>query len=178
MARITLTEQEEFTVFPVDSILLLKVDEVSVQTVPGRNGKPDWQKLAFKFKILDIQAMGNGADKTSAADQIGQQIFGSVPFRLTDHPENKLRQWVEAIFGMPLSVGFELDTDLLEGRTVRGITSQYMKKQDGKEYPRHQIESLLPYGDGVGSIAAVTPKPDPWANEGSGYAGYSEEPPF
>jgi len=182
MARITLTEQQDFSVVPVDSILLLKIEEITVQTVTGgKNG--DWEKLNFKFKVLDIQATGDGSSKDGYSDLIGGIIYGSVPFKLTTHPENKLRQWVEAIFGMELPEGFELDTDLLEGKTVRGITSQYQtKKTDaaGNPFTRHQVDSLLSYGSvPVGSVPPAA-KPDPWAAEAklAATSTYTDEPPF
>lgn len=189
MARITMTEQQDFSVAPIDSILLLKIEEVSVQTVTG-GARGDWQKLNFKFKILDTLAIGDGSPKSAYADLIDGPIYGSVPFKLTTHPENKLRQWVEAIFGMELPEGFELDTDLLEKKVVRGITSQYKtKKTDsaGNPFTRHQVESLLPYGSAPAGSAPPAAKPDPWAAEAAqatttpstsaGFA-YSDEPPF
>lgn len=184
MPRITMTDQPDFAVLPTDSIVLLKIEETSIRDVDGKNGK--WQKLNVKFKVLDLQAIGDGSSKTDYESLIGDTMWGSVPFKLTTNPENKLRQWVEAIFGMELSQGFELDTDLLDGRTVRGITSQYASKTTdaaGNPFMRHQVESLLPYGPGVGSLAAVAPKPDPWATEGQsggsfGGSSYTDEPPF
>jgi hypothetical protein len=185
MPRITMTDQPDFAVLPSDSIVLLKIEETSIREVDGKNGK--WEKLNVKFKVLDIQAIGDGSPKEGYESLIGDTMWGSVPFKLTTNPENKLRQWVEAIFGMELSQGFELDTDLLEGRTVRGITSQYASKTtdaSGKPFMRHQVDSLLPYGSGVGSLAAVTPKPDPWATQAQATGGtpagsyYTDEPPF
>ena len=181
MARIEMTEQADFTVLPGDSILLLKVDSTEVQTLDGRNGP--WQKLNFKFKVLEVQATGDGSPKANYDDMIGQHIYGSVPFKLTTSPENKLRQWSEAIFNMgELSSGFELDTDLFDGRTVRGITSQYQtKKTDaaGNPFTRHQVESLLPYGQSLGGTPPVA-KPDPWAAEAKAAvnSAYTDEPPF
>lgn len=184
MAKIKLEEQPEFLVFPEDSILVLKIDEVSVQDMQGSNGP--WQKLNFTFKILECQAMGDGSPVANADSAIGSKIWGNVPFKLTDSPENKLRQWAEAIFGMELGVGFELDTDLFEGKTVRGVTNQYDKKANnpatGRPFRAHSVNSLLPYGSPL-SAAAVQSKPDPWASEPTGYTNtpastFTDEPPF
>lgn len=178
MAKITLEEQPDFLTFPVDSILDLKIEECNVVTVNGRRG--DWQKVECKFKILGIQALGDGSPVETFDSMLTQTIYGSVPFRFTDSAENKLRQWAEAIFNMELGLGFELDTDMFVGRRVRGLTSTYDKKlSDGAVVKRHQVESLLP-ANGAAAAAPVAAAPaaapaDPW---GSTTWGQSEEPPF
>lgn len=147
MAKLVVEEQKDFALLPVDSILLLKVDEMKEIELQGTHGP--WTKLEIKFKILGIQAVGDGGDPGIYEDMIAGPIWGSVPMRLTDSPDNKLRQWAEAILGVQLGVGFELDTDLFAGRTVRGITSQYKKKQpdaQGNPIWKHQIDALLMAG--------------------------------
>ncbi len=199
MAKLQLEHQEEILTFPVDTILDLKIEECNVETVQGRNG--DWQKLRFKFKILGIQAIGDGGSPDPYDGWITREIWGSVPFKLTDSPENRLRIWAEAIFRQELGLGFELDTDMFIGRHVRGLTSQYDAKgrdSSGQPFKRHQIETLLPATDGAPAPAAH-PAPtfagsapsgapadpwaapaapaavnDPWASSGFG----SDEPPF
>jgi len=141
MAKITLTEQEEYPTLPDDSIIHVKVLETSTETIQGKNGKSDWTKLSIKFKILGVQVTGDGSPVDDYDNLIGQWIYGSLPFRLTNHPENKLRQWCEAILGVDLGVGFELDTDVLVSRECRAITSSYEKKNGG--FRKHQVESLL-----------------------------------
>lgn len=165
MAKLIVEEQKEYSVLPVDSILHLKVDEISTRTVNGRNG--DWEKLEFKFKVLGIQAIGDGSDPADYEDVIGGPIWGSVPMRLTTNPENKLRLWSEAIFGMELGAGFELDTDNFLNREVRGLTGQYDKRStdsQGRPFKGHQIDSLLPKGDG--GFQSAQPQQDPWAVPG------------
>lgn len=187
MAKITLEEAPEFVTLPPDSILDLKVEEVNIREQQGRNGT--WHKVEIKFKVLGIQAIGDGSPVENYESMITQHIWGSVPFKLTDSPENKLRQWAEAIFGMELGLGFELDTDLFLNRQVRGITSQYDAKtkdpKTGLPFKRHQIESLLAKNmagagaapaTGAPAAAPVAPAPsqaDPW---GSNWG--SDEPPF
>lgn len=182
MAKITLEEQDEILTFPAESILELKIEEANVKTVPGRNG--DWQKVECKFKILGVQAVGDGSPVENYQNWIGQTIYGSVPFRLTDSPENKLRIWAEAIFRQELGLGFELDTDMFESRQVRGITSQYNAKQtdaNGVPFKRHQVETLLPFGGSTAPAAApapAAPAQDPWAGTGGTPAWQDDEPPF
>ena len=180
MARITLQEQPDFAVFPIDSILLLKIEAIDVQTVEGKRGT--WEKLNFEFKILDVQTSGDGSGREGFEATIGSKIWGSVPFKLTDSPENKLRLWVEAVYGMALGVGFELDTDLLLNKQVRGVTSQYHAKaldpKTGEGFKRHQIDSLLPYGQTAGLPTAAPVMPNPWAATAPASVPYDDEPPF
>ena len=192
MAKIILEEQPEFAVLPAESILHLKVEEVSVKDVDGRNGS--WQKLEFKFKILGIQAIGDGGQPEDYESLITQHIWGSVPFRLTDSAENKLRLWAESILQMELGVGFELDTELFLRREVRGITSTYNKRatdpRTGQPFKAHQVESLLPKG---GSPQAQQQNPwtqqqqptqqpaqeSPWVTSGAPATSSTwEDPPF
>lgn len=181
MAKIVMEEQPDFDVLPQDSILDLKIDEVEVRDVEY-NGR-SWQSVDFKFKILGVQATGDGSAPSNFDGMIGGTIFGSCSAKLTDNPENKLRQWCEAIFQMPLEVGFELDTDLLVGRQVRGVTTAYKNKSG---FDRAKVDSLLPKA-GSGAGPATTPKaatqgskPAPaaagsWGDWGKGQ---SEDPPF
>lgn len=165
MARITVEEAQEFNTFPPDSILHLKVEEVEVRDVEGRNGS--WQKLEWKFKILGIQVIGDGSPAENYENQIAGNIWGSCSFKLTDHPENKLRLWAEAVLQVPeLGVGYELDTDHFIGREVRGVTSTYEKKakdKNGNHYIGQQVDSLLQMGHSAAPVAA--PQGNPWANQ-------------
>lgn len=187
MAKIVVEEQPEFQTLPAESILELKIDEVEIRTVNGARG--EWQKVEFKFKILGIQAIGDGSPKEAYDSLITGPIWGSVPFRLTDNPENKLRIWAEAILGMELGVGFELDTDHFVNRQVRGITTTYNAKAidpaTNQPFKRHQIETLLPKHGGAAAAPAMAtaaapaptaskPTDDPW---GDNWA-RTEEPPF
>lgn len=188
MARITVEEQKDFSVLPADSIVHLKVDELEVREVDGRFGP--WQKLEFKFKILGIQSVGDGGNPSEYDDLIAGPIWGSVPFKLTDSQENQLRLWAEAILGIELGVGFELDTDNFLNREVRGVTSQYTRKKTGN--PAHQIESLLPKANSpaaqsnnpwASQATQATPAQsaaNPFASSPSAQAGqaWEEEPPF
>ena len=160
MARTTMSEVEEFPTLPDDSILLMKVENNEVRTVQGQRG--EWEKLNIEFKILDIQVTGDGSPKEDYESLLGEKIFGSCSFRLTTSPENKLRQWTEAILAMELAPGFELDTDLLNRRQVRGVTSSYVNKNGRR---RHQVESLLPVGE---VIRLTAPEPQIVIGAGNG----------
>lgn len=193
MAKITVEHQDEILTFPPDTILELKIEECNTREVQGQ--RDSWTKLEFKFKILGIQAIGDGGPVDAYEGWVTRDIYGSVPFRLTDNPENRLRIWAEAIFQQELGVGFELDTDMFQGRRVRGLTSQYNAKgrdSQGNPFKRHQIETLLPFGGGAQAAPAVSapavpvsapagpgsaPAADPWGAPAS-WGNSSDEPPF
>ena len=175
MARLIVEEQPEYSVLPQDSIILVKIEGMEIVELNGNNGP--WEKLNLTFKILDVVQPGDGSPSSKYADAVGSKIWGGVPFKLTSSPENKLRLWAEAIFGMELGVGFELDTDLFAGKTVRAVTTTYTNKQG---HPRHQVQSLLPYaqsavGAAPAAAPAATPAVDPWAASSSSF---EDEPPF
>lgn len=148
MAKIVAQEQKDLPTLPDDTILFLLVDSTKIEEKDGRNGK--WEKIEFKFKIVGVQAVGGGGDPSAYDALITEHIWGSIPFRLTDHPENKLKLWSEAILGIPIGEGFELDTDFYNGRQVRGIVSTFEKTRSGinpatgQPFVGHQISALLP----------------------------------
>lgn len=157
MAKITMTEQPDFDVLPAEMVIKVKVDETKVTDEDGKYGP--YQKLRVKFLIAEVP-------DSNYATLIGEQIWGSIPFKLTDNPDNQLRQWCEALFGFQLSPGFELDTDELVGRSCRAIVGNYEKKSGTNTSKRHQISALLPLRAGE-SVPDVTAKPrhdDPWAS--------------
>lgn len=184
MAKITLEEAPEYSVLPPDSIVLLTIKEVVVKEV-NTGGRP-WDKLEFTFNIDGIQVTGDGSPVENYQSAIGSVIWGSVPFRLTDTAENKLRLWSEAILGMELGIGFELDTDYFVGRKVRGLIGNYDKKSinpaTGKPFKAHQVTSLLKMGDAAaqpqmtGPSSYQIPQQQPVTAGGAGWQ--PEEPPF
>lgn len=169
MAKLIVEEQKDYPTLPADAILHLQVENVEVRTVNGPRG--EWDKLEFKFKVLGVLHVPTG-DVSQYQNIIGENMYGSTPYKLTDSQENKLRLWSEAILGRPLEVGFELDTDYFLRREVRGITSTYEKRtkdSKGNPYIGHQINSLLPLGGGnaVPGQAPQAPQvqqapPSPW----------------
>lgn len=174
MAKILMEEYEEYPVLPADSIIQVKVEDCSVKEVNGQRGT--WNKLEFTFKIMSVPS-------PEYDSLITGKIWGSVPFRFTDSVENKLRQWVEALLGMELSAGFELDTDLLIGREARAIISNYDKKatdpRTGLPFKQHQVDTLLPKTGGPLTAADLRtqpsqPQPTPVAAGG----GWDDPPPF
>lgn len=170
MAQTKLVHQEDRITFPVDSLLSLRILEARVDELPSRNGGT-WEKLNCKFQIQQVLAIGGaGPDAVQYfANWVGEDIYGSVRFYLSDKEDNELRLWLEAIFEIPagqgLPVGFEFDTNMLPGRFCRGITGQYLSKKtdtSGTPFPRHEVKSLLrPDGNAVAASQQQYAQPSP-----------------
>jgi hypothetical protein len=147
MAKLTLEEPDvldgEKVILPPESVVQVRVLEVR-EAERGPNAKGEfWQVLDFKFEIVGAPEQYKGA--------IGDWIWGNVSARFTTHPDNKLRQWVQALFGLDLEPGFELDTEVLVGRKARAVISNY-KKRDGNV--GQGVAGLLPLDGGTAAPAA------------------------
>lgn len=154
MAVVKLEEASESdgSIFETDTIIDVEVKEIATRDVPGRDGKPSWSKFEFKFLIKGVPTYV----EAEYGALVGTPIWGSVSTRFSTHPDNKLRQWAEALLNMgELPAGFELDTDMLLGRRARAITTQYKKRDGGVG---HQVGGLL-----VSATATATPT-EPWSS--------------
>lgn len=140
MAKISMEEAKDWTVLPEGTIITVKVLAEETEELEGKYGP--WTKLNITFEILDAPAPYNGSD-----DVIGSKIWGGIPFRFEDDPENPLKNWAEAILGFDLSgnLGFELDTADFVGRQCRAVIRTFTKR-NGKE--GHGVDALLPLGSG------------------------------
>lgn len=154
MANTTLVHQENRLTFPSDSLLHLRVLEARVDELPSRSGGT-WEKLNVKFQIQQVLAIGSAPPDAVPhfANWVGESMYGSVPFYLTDKDDNQLRLWLEALFeirpGESLPVGYEFDTNHILGRYCKGVTGQYQSNKtdaQGNKFPRHEVKSLLPAG--------------------------------
>lgn len=163
MAKFTLQEaNNNFLTLPEDAIIQVLVESIEERTATNAKTGESWDKLNFKFKIVELPS----SLEEEFGVLVGSTIFGSVAAKLTSHPDNKLRQWAEALLDLgDLGGGFELDTDMLVGRKARGVVGNWVRTSDGSV--NHQIKGLLP-------LAAA-------AIGGSGSAArsfFDDEPPF
>lgn len=172
MAKITLEEaqESEFLTLPQDALIKVRVLEHKIENLDGKYGP--WQKINFKFEILEVLFPQTGFEPC-----VGQWIFGGVPFRFTDHPDNALKQWVEAIYGLELAPGFELDTDQLDGRECKAVVENYTKNNG---FEGHRVGSLVPLGGAVATPQAPTAsaspsEPQPLSSVASSPAGGVDE---
>lgn len=167
MPKVTCGAAEEFLTFPTDTLLALKVD--SIEEAEGTK----YPQYKWTFKILNIIALGDNSDPTPYEVMVGSKIVTRISARMTTHERNQMRRWVEACLDMTIQEGFELDTDLLIGRNVKGVTKIWTGKEvdtyTGKPRSGHQIDALLPMGSAAAApLAGGWDQPSPAAAQAWG----------
>ena len=125
MPSATMKNEDEFKL-PKETLLpatLLAVEEKNIPYV-DKNGKDQtFTKWTWEFEIVD-------------GDYAGLHAWGDTEPRLTNHPDNKVRQWAETLRGSEFELGEGLDTDDLLGLscviTVDNVV--HTKKNGEKSY--------------------------------------------
>jgi len=130
------TETEfAFVLIPENEVLEAEILDVEVKDSFFWNDVDDHsqgkqKEVSFKFNITE-----DGKYK-------GVWVWGSTSTIFNTHPNCKLRLWTEEILGVDegLPVDFSLNTDDLEGQSVRVIISNYYSKKH--EAQRHKVSDL------------------------------------
>lgn len=105
MPSATMTHEEKFR-FPKDEPLpaiLTKVEEV---TIPYKDRQTGQDKTFTKW---------NWEFELTEGEFSGLHVWGDTEPKLTNREDNKVRQWAEALRGLPFEMGEGLDTDDLIG---------------------------------------------------------------
>lgn len=117
---------------------LIAVDEVEVPYFKKVNGVRTNEQAVFKkwqwrFEIVE------GA-------YLGEVLRGDTRPEYTTRADNKVRQWSEALLNREMSVGEELDTDMLIGLPciVTIAHAEPRKKADGTYFYPCEVEEVLP----------------------------------
>ena len=126
-----------YPVLPPDTIVQVTVVSSEIKQATNSKTGESWDKIEFKFKIESVPT----SLESTMGNAVGSHIWGSVSYKLSDHPDNKLKQWSEALLGFELGQGYELDTDDLVGRKARAVISNYTKRNGEAQ---HQVTALLP----------------------------------
>ena len=133
----TLDDEEvrkEFPVIPEDTILRAEVVEVKQETKPFKDddGNPV-VKVVFQFKVTDD-------------DFTRQRVWGETPVTFTNHPDCKLRSWMQEIMGGEIDVvGTKVNTDDLVGCECRIVVGNrsWTDKTTGEVKRRHFAKDVL-----------------------------------
>jgi hypothetical protein len=131
MGNYTVEEYKEVPPIAADTIFpakIVKVEEIE-RTINGEPAK----KIRFKAKI---SAPGTDWDNF--------HYNGEVFARLTEHPDNQFRVWVESLLGHELPVGYDLDTEKLVDLNCRVAIGYREYKKDGKDRWANFISDVLP----------------------------------
>lgn len=122
MPRDTMTNEEKWKL-PTDTLFPAALKSVEERVIPffnTRSNKDDsFTKWTWEFEVIDGEYMGLHA-------------WGDTDPRLTNHPDNKVRQWAETLRGKEFELGEGLDTDDLLG-LICAITVDNVEhtKKDG-----------------------------------------------
>lgn len=121
-------EVEKSTQLPAGVLLKARLESFEVKEIPFTDRKTgeakSFNKIEWIFKIIDGEFQG-------------KEVRGETSAYLTDHPENRFRNWAEALLNRSLDLGFVLDETDLQGGTAL-ITVKYVedRKDSDKKWPR------------------------------------------
>lgn len=127
---------------PEDAILRVRLESTEVRTIEytdKNTGEPkSFQKIRWRFKIVDERpAYDKFYDRT---------VFGETFARLTTRPDDKFRNWAEALLRRPLDAGSLIELDDLTGLAA---LASFTKEQDYKDKSKYwdRVDELLPLTD-------------------------------
>lgn len=125
MPESTMTNEAQWKL-PADTLLPAVLKSVEERVIPyiNKNGNDDsFTKWTWEFEIID-------------GDYMGLHAWGDTDPRLTNHPDNKVRQWAETLRGKEFDMGEGLNTDDLLGLTccITVDNTTYTKKDGTTSY--------------------------------------------
>lgn len=141
---------------------------------PGRLVSVTEQRTEFQYKAHH-KAVKEGKKKVGEegvvskwrwqfevtdGDYTGLNAWGDTEDRLTNHPDNKVRQWAETLRGTEFEIGEGLDTDDLVGLpclfTVRH--EEPRPRPDGTNFYPCPVQDVFP----VGALDSAYPAEPPF----------------
>lgn len=122
MPESTMSHEDQWKL-PKEVLLPAALKSVEEKTIPFFNSRTNaddsFTKWTWEFEIIDGEYMGLHA-------------WGDTDPRLTNHPDNKVRQWAETLRGREFELGEGLNTDDLLGLTCCiTVDNIEHKKKDG-----------------------------------------------
>lgn len=136
-------EMEEVEVLPElaeDEIFEAEVVNIQIKDTPFHEDKDDpnsplQRKMEFKFVIH--------AEEFSENDK--RNIWGQTGVKLTNHPDNKLRQWCTTLLGVEeIPIGYVLNTDTLLSKRCRIVIGSKSYEKNGRIQTRNFVKDLMP----------------------------------
>lgn len=121
-----------------------RVVSVDLKTKPFNDdeGNPV-KKWEFKFKI------------SSDDEHDGRFLWGETPARVTNHPDNKFRNWAEAVTGERKPALYKINTDDLVDRDCMIVVGKDVKERNGQEKIRNFVREVHPTKDAAVRLAAA-----------------------
>lgn len=126
-------EVQKTTQLPAGVLLKAKLEDLDVKEIPfndKKTGEPKtFSKIEWTFKIID-------------GEYQGKDVRGETSAFLTDHPDNKFRNWSEALLNRSLDLGFVLDEQDLVG-SVGLITVKYVTDRKDEEKKWARVDDVI-----------------------------------
>lgn len=126
MPKQTMKEEQQWKL-PKETPLPAQLTAVVEREIPYKDKKTGadatFTKWEWEFGITE-------------GEYAGLSAWGDTEDRLTNHPDNKVRQWAETIRGAEFDMGEGLDTDDLLGLpcTILVDNTEYTKKDGTTSY--------------------------------------------
>ena len=138
MPKTTMVEENEWKL-PKDTPLPARLNAVNERQInfTNRDGNPDsFTKWEWEFLITD-------------GDYAGLKAWGDTNAKMTSHPEDKVRQWAEALTGETFAIGDGIDTDALLGIdcTIVVDNTTYQKKGTKETKYLCPVVDVFPAGE-------------------------------
>lgn len=131
-----IVEKSDFAGYlPDDTVVGAEVVSIKLEEKPyfEDDGVTPVRRLVFRFVIREP---GHTHD--------GTPIRGETPNRFTLHPNNKLKNWAEAIEGVQYPEGYSFDTDVLQGKPCRIVIGHKTYEKDGETKESNFVKDVMP----------------------------------
>lgn len=152
-------------VLPPDSIVTGKLEEVKIETVEytDKHGNPDsFDKAVWWWKITNDHRDG---------EFNGRKVKGECNPEISTHPNNKMRNWIEALLGRSLDAGMRISTDDLVGLTadISIINREAVVKGEDRIFMEVDEVMEASRGPSAGSTAPPSDDDVPFSSGRQGY---------
>lgn len=145
MPKSTLSEEAEFKL-PKDEPLVCQLNKVEVKTINYKKNGEDrsFDRWIWEFEVID-------------GPYAGLRAWAETEDRLTTHPDNKVRQFAEALIGAEFEIGQDLDTDDLLGLPCEVVVDNIVEEGKERNYYKCPVAQVWPLGTAVAQQSAEAP---------------------
>ena len=144
MPQTTMRDEDTYPL-PDETPFPARLESVEVKTIQfekkdRKTGAKTGEWSSFDKWVWDFQI--------TSGQYAGLHAYGETEDRLTNHPDNKVRQWAETLRDAPFEIGEGLNTDDLVGLpcivTVRH--DEPRPKKDGGNFYPCPVDDVFPEG--------------------------------
>jgi hypothetical protein len=148
--KFTLEETNYAGLIEEGSVYRAKLVDISEKTwTPREPGKEPNTRVEFRFKLI--------TDDDDPHD--GEDIWGNTSDKFVDHPNCKLKSWSEAILGMKIPPGYNLETDHLLSRECQVIIGVRQWVQNGEQREKNVVRDVMPTRENMARLIAEDNEP-------------------